>query len=163
MKALLFLLLAAVAFVVWQIFFISTPTESSLSSSPATSASFGRWHTDFAKAQAAARSSNRPLLINFTGSDWCGWCVRLKDEVFSKLEFHQFVAKHLVLFEADFPKRKKPSAAIADQNERLAKQHRVRGFPTIVLLDSNGREIGQLGYLPGGPSAFIAQLEKILP
>jgi len=119
------------------------------------------WLTDFKKAQEEAKASNKLLLIDFTGSDWCGWCIRLNREVFSKPEFREYAAKNFVLLEADFPRGKELSAEVKAQNLELARRFRVEGFPTIVVLDSTGKKVGELGYTPGGPAAFIAQLDKI--
>ena len=99
--------------------------------------------------------------MDFTGSDWCGWCVRLEKEVFSQPEFKDYASKNLVLLELDFPRRKELSAEMMEQNQRLAMKYQIQGFPTIVVLDSSGKEIAQLGYVRGGPAAFIAELEKL--
>ena len=61
----------------------------------------------------------------------------------------------------DFPRGKQLTAAEKSQNQELAQKYRVQGFPTIVVLDGDGKVVGELGYTPGGPSAFIAQLEKL--
>ena len=119
------------------------------------------WLTDFAKAQQEAKSNQKLLLMDFTGSDWCGWCIMLDKEIFSKQEFKDYASKNLVLLELDFPKRKQLPAETLAQNERLAVQYRVQGFPTVVVLDSNGKTVGALGYMRGGPQAFIAELEKL--
>ncbi len=119
------------------------------------------WLTNYKQAQEQAKTNKKLLLLDFTGSDWCGWCIKLEKEVFSQPEFKEYANKNLVLLELDFPRGKKLSATEQSQNEELAEQHGVQGFPTIVVLDSNGKKVGELGYTPGGPSAFIAQLEKL--
>lgn len=119
------------------------------------------WLTDFKQAQAKARETNRLLLIDFTGSDWCGWCIKLNREVFSKPEFKEYADKNLVLLEVDFPRRKEISAEQMQQNEELARKFEVMGFPTILVFDSSGKKVGELGYMPGGPSAFIAELDRL--
>ncbi len=119
------------------------------------------WQTDFKKAQEQAKASNKLLLVDFTGSDWCGWCIRLDREVFSKPEFQEYAKKNLVLLEIDFPRRKVQSESMKKQNEQLADQYRVQGFPTVVVLNGAGQKVGELGYMEGGPAAFIAELEKI--
>jgi thioredoxin-related protein len=119
------------------------------------------WLTDFAAAQQAAKSGQKLLLMDFTGSDWCGWCIMLDKEVFSKPEFKEYATKNLILLELDFPRRKTLPPETQAQNERLAMQYRVAGFPTVVVLDSNGKPLGALGYQAGGPQPFIAQLEKL--
>lgn len=119
------------------------------------------WLTDYPKAQQEAKTSHKLVLLNFTGSDWCGWCIRLDREVFSRPEFKDYASKNLVLVEADFPRGKAQDASLKRQNEELATQYQVIGFPTIVVLNGDGRKIGELGYMPGGPGAFIAELEKL--
>jgi thioredoxin-related protein len=119
------------------------------------------WSTNFAKAQADAKSAHKLLLINFSGSDWCGWCKRLESEVFSKPEFEQYAKDNLVLVMADFPRRKTLSNEVRKQNYELAERFQVGGFPTIVVLNGEGKQIGQLGYMPGGPGAFIGELKKL--
>ena len=119
------------------------------------------WLTNFVQAQQEAKSNQKLLLMDFTGSDWCGWCIMLDKEVFSKPEFKEYASKNLVLLELDFPRRKELPAETLAQNERLAVEYRVQGFPTVVVLDSNGKAVGALGYMRGGPQAFIAELEKL--
>src|SRR5436189_5131189 len=101
------------------------------------------------------------MLLDFTGSYWCGWCILLDREVFSKPQFKEYASKNLVLVELDFPKTKPVSEAIRRQNMRLAQQYQVQGFPTIVVLNGDGQVVGAFGYMQGGPDAFIAALEKL--
>ena len=119
------------------------------------------WLTDFKRAQQEAKTGRKLLLVDFTGSDWCGWCIKLNREVFSKPEFKDYATKNLVLLEVDFPRQKKLNAGMQQQNEELAQHYQVEGFPTIVVLNGDGQKVGELGYMPGGPEAFIAELEKI--
>jgi thioredoxin-related protein len=119
------------------------------------------WQTDFKKAQEQAKSSHKLLLVDFTGSDWCGWCIKLNREVFSKPEFQEYANKNLVLLEIDFPRSKTQSDTVKKQNEELATQYQIQGFPTVVVLNEEGRKVGELGYMEGGPMAFIAELEKL--
>lgn len=120
------------------------------------------WLDDFEKAKEQAKAEGKPILIDFTGSDWCGWCVRLDNEVFSEREFKRFAKDNLVLFEADFPKRKKISKKTQEQNQKLAEEFGVRGFPTIILVDSNGKKIAQTGYKEGGAEKYVEHLKELL-
>jgi thioredoxin-related protein len=129
-------------------------TETSHSAKPG-------WLTSYEKAQSEAQARNRLLLMDFTGSDWCGWCIMLDREVFSKPEFKEYASKNLVLLELDFPRNKQMPAETMEQNRRLALQYQIQAFPTVVVLDGNGKIRGALGYIRGGPEAFIAQLEKL--
>jgi len=120
------------------------------------------WETDYKKAQQTAKAENKLLLINFTGSDWCGYCILFDRNILSKKEFKDFAAKNLVLVEVDFPRRKEQSAAVKAQNERLGSEYRVQGFPTVVILNGDGRKVWRYdGYFDGGPEAFVAELEKL--
>lgn len=98
--------------------------------------------------------------MDFTGSDWCGWCIKLNREVFSKPEFKDYATKNLVLLEVDFPRGKVLPDSVKRQNQELANEYQIQGFPTVVVLDGEGRKVGELGYMEGGASAFIAELEK---
>lgn len=117
------------------------------------------WKTDFAQARATAADSKRFMLLDFTGSDWCPWCIRMDKEVFERPVFADFAAKHLVLVKLDFPRSKPQPAVEKLQNEQLAQKFGIQGYPTYVLLDSTGNEVRrQEGYLPGGPAEFIRWL-----
>ena len=120
------------------------------------------WITDFAAAKAEAKKTGRPILADFTGSDWCGWCMKLDREVFSQKGFQQYAKESLVLFQADFPQQKKLSPKIVKQNERLQAKYQVEGYPTILLLDAEGAVLGQTGYAPGGAEAYVPHLKSLL-
>ncbi|MBA3542911.1 MAG: thioredoxin family protein [Chthoniobacterales bacterium] len=122
-----------------------------------------KWLTDFDPAQSEARTENKMLLINFTGSDWCPPCIMLHRQILSQPEFAEYAAKNLVLLEIDFPHTKEQSAALKAANEKLAERYGIYGFPTVIVLDFSGKKVGELGYMPGGPEAFIAELEKLRP
>src|SRR6187455_1111322 len=117
------------------------------------------WLDDFEKAKAQAKAENKKILLDFTGSDWCGWCKKLDAEVFSQPEFKEYAAKKLVLVEVDFPRGFKLPEATKKQNDALQAKYRIQGFPTVILLSSGGNKVGELGYMEGGPSAFIKALE----
>jgi protein disulfide-isomerase len=114
------------------------------------------WQTDFAAAKSAATQQNKYILLDFTGSDWCPYCIQMDKEVFAKPAFSSFADQKLILVKLDFPRRASQSPAEKSQNQQLAKQYSIEGFPTYVLLDPSGKEIRrQVGYLEGGPEAFI--------
>jgi thioredoxin-related protein len=118
------------------------------------------WMTDLSAAQAKAKAEKKMVLLDFTGSDWCPWCVKLHKEVFSTPEFAEYAKDHLVLVEVDFPQKTKLSPAQTRANEALARKYNIESFPTIVVLNSAGAKAGRLEYTPGGPKPFIALLEK---
>jgi protein disulfide-isomerase len=119
------------------------------------------WLTDLPKAQAQAKSENKIVLMDFTGSDWCGWCIKFKKEVLDTAEFQAYAAKNVVLVELDYPNKKVQSDDLKKANAALKTQYDIHGYPTLLVLDQNGKEIGrQVGYSEGGPTAFIAKLDK---
>lgn len=119
------------------------------------------WLTDYEKAAKQAAAENKPMVLNFTGSDWCGWCIRLDKEVFSQQVFVDYAKENVVLVKLDFPRKKSQSAEEKKQNEALAGKFGIQGFPTIVVLDAKGKQIGELGYEKGGPANWIESLEKV--
>ena len=137
------------------------PVDSSVTEvAPSTQAKPG-WITSYEQGQQEAKASNKLVLLDFTGSDWCGWCKLLDKEIFSQPAFKAYAGKHLVLVEVDFPRMKEIAAATKVQNERLAIKYRVQGFPTIIVLNGDGKKVAEFGYMQGGPAAFIAELEKL--
>ena len=115
---------------------------------------------DDAKKEAAARKV--PILVDFSGSDWCGWCIRLDNEVFSKPAFKEYAGKHLVLLLLDYPRSKPQTDEVKRQNRELAEQFGIEGYPTVVLLDANGKELARTGYQRGGAEAYVEHLKKLL-
>ena len=118
------------------------------------------WQTDLAKAQAQAKKENKLVMLDFTGSDWCGWCIKLNAEVFSKSEFEEYARKNLVLVEVDFPRKKKLSEEQQKANNALQAKYKIEGYPTIIVLDGDGKQVGQLNYM-SSPQPFIEGLEKM--
>ena len=134
--------------------------ESTAQPAPVAQTSEASWGTDLPAALNRARSENRMVLLDFTGSDWCGWCIKFDKDVLSTGQFAGYAKSKLVLVRLDFPHHKEQDAALKRANEQLSKQFGVDGFPTFVLLNSAGKELGrQVGYLRDGPDAFIAELD----
>jgi thioredoxin-related protein len=120
------------------------------------------WLTDFNAAKAKAKSDNKLVLLEFTGSDWCGYCKRMQAEIFSKPQFQDYAAKNLILVELDFPRAKVLSDTIRKQNMQLANEYDIEGFPTTVVLSPDGKRVANFfGYIEGGPEPLIAALEKL--
>ena len=109
---------------------------------------------------ARATKENKLLLVDFTGSDWCGWCVKLKSEVFSTEAFLAGASKDFILVEVDFPKKTEIAAEIKAYRQSLAKQYSIAGYPTILLLDGNGKKVAKTGYQAGGPENYLTHLAK---
>jgi len=120
------------------------------------------WLTDFEQARKAAAKRGVPILADFSGSDWCGWCIKLDKEVLSQEEFKAFAKENLVLFVADFPQRKQQPEEVAAQNKELAARYGVRGFPTVLLIDAKGKEIARTGYRAGGAKAYVKHLAELI-
>src|SRR3954468_20930991 len=120
------------------------------------------WQTDYGKALEKAKAENKRVLLDFTGSDWCGPCIEFRKRVLSRPDFAAYAEKNLVLVEVDYPKRKQQSAGLKRQNEKLSAQYGIdeKGFPTIVLLDSNGKVAREFTGYDGSTTAdLIAWIE----
>lgn len=127
----------------------------------ATGAKKATWGTDYNAALTAAKGQNRRVFLFFTGSDWCGWCMRLQKEILTTPEFASYASENLVLVELDFPQKKRLPAPMKSQNETLARKYGIEGFPTVIVLDGSGRKVGQLGYQEGGPAPFVKALKSL--
>jgi len=120
-----------------------------------------KWLTDLPTAQAQAKKEKKMVFVDFTGSDWCGWCIKLNKEVFTTSEFAEYAKKNLVLVELDFPRSKPQSDALKKANAELQQKHGASGFPTLLVLNGDGKELWkQVGYMAGGPKAWIAKLDE---
>jgi len=119
------------------------------------------WLTDLDQAKAVAAKEKQAILVDFTGSDWCGWCIRLKKEVFDQKDF-EVAAKDFVFVELDFPRGKKQDPAVKAKNDALAKQFNIQGFPTVLLLNAKGQVFATTGYEEGGPANYLQSLKKFL-
>lgn len=119
------------------------------------------WLDNFEQAKKEAKEHKQPIFAFFTGSDWCGWCVKLKKEVLDTKEFQSFAADNMILFEADFPRQKKINDKVKKQNAELQKQYGVRGYPTVFLLDAEGKQVGRTGYKAGGGEAYVKHLQEL--
>ena len=120
------------------------------------------WRTDFDASLATAGEQGRAVLLDFTGSDWCVWCHRLDNEVFSKQAFLDYARDNLVLVKLDFPEKIKLPAELEAQNHGLSDKYGVTGYPTIVIVDAKGTEIGRLGYMEGGAKTFVRAVKKAI-
>jgi thioredoxin-related protein len=123
------------------------------------------WLLDFSEAQEQAKKEHKQLLLNFSGSDWCGPCIRLTKDVFQSPEFEELAAKELVLVRADFPRSKKNqiSREQQDRNDVLAERYNSKGsFPLTLLLDENGVVIKSWeGYPENKASGFLNELRTL--
>jgi thioredoxin-related protein len=128
------------------------------------------WHTDMNKAIEIAQKENKKIMLFFTGSDWCGWCIRLQNEVLKKPEFAAWATKNVVLVDVDFPKKNNQTDAIKAQNSGLQQMFEVRGYPTVWFVNIsknaegkvNLEKLGSTGYVAGGPVNWITGADQIL-
>jgi thioredoxin-related protein len=127
------------------------------------------WHTNVKEAISVGSKENKPLLLFFTGSDWCGWCIRLQKEVLFTPEFAKWATANVILVELDYPRRTVQSPEIKKQNGELQQAFGIQGFPTIYFANGTDKEgkvnfegLGKTGYVAGGPAAWLAEANKIL-
>jgi protein disulfide-isomerase len=120
------------------------------------------WLSDLSMAQAQAKAEGKFVLLNFSGSDWCGWCIKLRKEVFLRPQFEDYAKTNLVLVQIDFPKHKPLPPAVQRHNQKLADQFQVQGYPTLIVLDAQGTKRGRISYGAGGPKPFISEIEKLI-
>lgn len=114
------------------------------------------WSTDYTTSIAQAASQKKPVLLEFTGSDWCPPCMKQNNDVFEQPAFEEFAKNNLVLVKLDFPRSKPQDPEIKQRNQQLAAQYQVQGFPTVILLNAEGKELArEVGYKGGGVPGFI--------
>jgi protein disulfide-isomerase len=153
MKSIMFILLLSVStLVTW------SQTATTLS-----------WYTDVSLASQAAAAENKPMLLFFTGSDWCGWCHRLQREVFNTPAFTTWASSDVILVELDFPRNKVLPQYIMEQNQMLQQQFGVQGYPTVWFVNVtkeadklNLAPLSSSGYLQGGPEVWITNAKAII-
>ena len=140
---------------------IHPPDMTREQSATATRTSNAVWREDLPGALKQAQSENKCVLIDFTGSDWCPWCIKFDQEVLSTGKFADYAGQKLELVKVDFLRHTPQPDDLKRANDALAAQFKVDGYPTYVLLNGDGKELGrQVGYREGGPDAFIAELEQ---
>jgi protein disulfide-isomerase len=135
----------------------------------ATQAQELKWYTDVKEAITVSNKENKPMLMFFTGSDWCGWCIRLQNEVLKTPEFTKWASQNVILVELDYPTKTQQTAEIKAQNNELQQAFGIQGFPTIYFTSAESKDgkvnfkgLGKTGYVAGGPSAWLAVAEGIV-
>jgi thioredoxin-related protein len=156
---------------------LSFSTSALAQSSAKTAANGLVWYTSLQEVHDISTKTNKPIFAFFTGSDWCGWCKKLQNNVFVKPEFIEWASKNVVLLELDFPRSKPLTPELSKQNAELQQALGVRGYPTVWLLftekvDStntiNLRTLGSLGYPQGAQPGkeevkFLSDANQIMP
>jgi protein disulfide-isomerase len=127
------------------------------------------WETNVNKAMEVSNKTKKPMLLFFTGSDWCGWCIRLQKEVLKTPEFAKWAKENVVLVELDYPRKAPQTPEIKKQNNELQQAFGIQGFPTIYFANATTKDgkvnfqgLGNTGYVAGGPSAWLAVADGIL-
>ncbi|WP_293895771.1 thioredoxin family protein [Flavobacterium sp.] len=127
------------------------------------------WQTDMNEAIKISKKTKKPLFLFFTGSDWCGWCMRLQKEVFKTPEFEKWAKKNVVLVELDYPRKTPQIPAIQKQNAELQQTFAVQGYPTVWFVNASKKDgkinlekLGSTGYLAGGPTTWLTAADQIL-
>jgi len=134
---------------------LCAPRASAVTSTPEG------WLDDYDAALAQAAAEDKLVVMDFSGSDWCGWCRRLDEEVFSTEAFRRGAAGRYVLLMVDTPRDKSlltPKAA--EENPKLVRKFGVEGFPSVVVVDKRGEEVCRLGYERGGPERYLERLDE---
>lgn len=127
------------------------------------------WQTNIYKAIEISNKEKKPLMLFFTGSDWCGWCIRLQKEVLNTPEFVTWAKKNVVLVELDFPRRTPQTEEIKNQNAGIQQAFQVQGYPTVWFTNTNKKDgkinfepLGNTGYVAGGAAAWLDVANGIL-
>jgi len=118
------------------------------------------WGESYAAAQALSREQKRPILIFFSAMDWTDLCRRMRSEIFLQEAFLRYAEKSLILVHADFPKKTQQTSALRQQNRQLLRTFKIPYYPTVVLVDADGRELGRSGYTQGGAKTFVRMLKE---
>lgn len=135
----------------------------------ATQAQELKWYTDVREAITVSNKEQKPLLMFFTGSDWCGWCIRLQNEVLKTPEFKKWATDNVILVELDYPRRTPQTPELKNQNNELQQAFGIQGFPTVFFTSAESKDgkvnfkgLGQTGYVAGGPIAWLTVAEGIV-
>lgn len=123
------------------------------------------WFTDYKKATEVAKKENKLILLRFSGSDWCGNCIKLDRSLFTDSTFISFAEENIVLLNADFPQRKKNQLpeALQQQNDNLAEKFNKEGaFPKVVIIDSKGNLVGTMQYPLNSVDEYINNIKSII-
>lgn len=122
-----------------------------------------KWITNYEEAIDLGKSSSKPVILFFTGSDWCGWCNKLEEEVFDTQEFASLAGNKYVFLKLDFPLYAPQPQQLSAQNKQLQKKFNITSYPTIVIFDAQTQQqIGTTGYRPGGSLQYSQHLQKLI-
>lgn len=145
----------------------ATPSLGTLTGYPTLSASVAQatqhiqWETDYQKALALSNERSLPIVLFFTGSDWCGWCKKLEEEVLDTPAFSKLAGDKYIFVMLDFPMRSPIAPELKKQNAALKDRYKIKGYPTLVLIDGKENVLAQTGYQQGGPDNYVAHLSQL--
>jgi protein disulfide-isomerase len=142
---------------------VGAPSAGSSATNETKPVSKVNWFTDYALATKIAQQKDRPIFLLFTGSDWCRWCIKLEEEVFDDPAFVQAVRDKFIFVYIDSPRHKKLPKPIEDSNRVLRDKFDIEGYPTVLILTSQGELIGEAGYVGGKGPGFLKELQRLLP
>lgn len=123
------------------------------------------WQTNFEEAKQEAKQSNKPIILIFSGTDWCSPCIKLDKQIFQSDIFKTYATENVILIRADFPRKKENalSEALQNQNRKLAERYNPNGFfPFVLMLDAKGAVLGELGYEKIEPQAYVNKLKAFI-
>lgn len=120
------------------------------------------WITNYQDALAQSKTTGKPIVLFFTGSDWCGWCNKLEREVLSTPEFANLSGNKFIFVMLDFPLYKPQEPLLAASNKQIQEKFQVQGYPTLIIINSDQKKLGITGYRPGGPKLFADHLRQIV-
>lgn len=120
------------------------------------------WNSNYKDAVVEAGKNNKPILLFFTGSDWCKWCQKMQEEVFASSDFVSEVGDKFIFVEVDFPMNKELPKDQKEQNDQLRKKYNINSFPTIIVLSSRGDFLAESGYQYGGGKKYSEYLKQFL-
>lgn len=119
-----------------------------------------QWQTDYQAALSQSKATNKPILLFFTGSDWCTWCHRLEDEVLKTSTFANALGNKMIFVTLDFPKRPQSDAKLKAQNQALQQKFSIQGYPTVIVIDGNEKVLTRTGYEAGGADNYVNSLKR---
>lgn len=120
------------------------------------------WSTNYQDALTQSKSTGKPIVLFFTGSDWCGWCNKLEREVLNTSEFASLAGDKYIFVMLDFPLYKPQDPKLASSNKQLQEKYNVQGYPTLIIINSDQKKIGLTGYRQGGPKLFADHLRQLV-
>lgn len=157
MKKFIFIVIVASLF-----FTLSCSPDDNLKSKAPSDSKEITWLSNIDNAINIAKKKDVPVFIHFTGSDWCGWCTKLKNEVYDHDSFIQYTKDNLVMVKLDYPRDIEQTEETKTYNREMLEKYEIQGFPTVLLLDSNGTLISKTGYKPGGPDEYIKHIKLLI-